>query len=80
MQVIYAGLVIASGGSDLTIWLLFGFVVSSLPDSYQKFVLNTSVSLFVFSFFSETKAFALNGVIGGKSCLCSGRNTKVVYT
>ncbi|XP_018497776.2 polyprenol reductase 2-like [Pyrus x bretschneideri] len=28
--VIYAGLVVASGGTDLTIWLLFGFVVSNL--------------------------------------------------
>lgn len=28
--VIYAGLVIVSGGADLTIWLLFGFVVSNL--------------------------------------------------
>ncbi|KAI6677635.1 hypothetical protein NL676_038431 [Syzygium grande] len=28
--VIYAGLVVASGGSDLTIWLLFGFVVANL--------------------------------------------------
>ncbi|KAL6209515.1 hypothetical protein ACLB2K_020455 [Fragaria x ananassa] len=28
--VIYAGLVVASGGADLTIWLLFGFVVSNL--------------------------------------------------
>ncbi|XP_030459911.2 polyprenol reductase 2-like isoform X1 [Syzygium oleosum] len=28
--VIYAGLVVASGGSDLTIWLLFGFVVVNL--------------------------------------------------
>lgn len=27
MKVIYAGLVIVSGGADLTIWLLFGFVV-----------------------------------------------------
>lgn len=29
MKVIYAGLVVASGGKDLTIWLLFGFVVLS---------------------------------------------------
>ncbi|KAK9164400.1 hypothetical protein Syun_005302 [Stephania yunnanensis] len=29
-MVIYAGLLIASGGSDLTIWLLFGFVVVNL--------------------------------------------------
>ncbi|BFG41391.1 hypothetical protein CerSpe_276650 [Prunus speciosa] len=28
--VIYAGLVVASGGTDPTIWLLFGFVVSNL--------------------------------------------------
>ncbi|XP_042509304.1 polyprenol reductase 2 [Macadamia integrifolia] len=28
--VIYAGLLVASGGSDLTIWLLFGFVVANL--------------------------------------------------
>ncbi|XP_062025402.1 polyprenol reductase 2-like [Rosa rugosa] len=28
--VIYAGLVVASGGADLTIWLLFGFVLSNL--------------------------------------------------
>ncbi|KAF7143953.1 hypothetical protein RHSIM_Rhsim05G0067900 [Rhododendron simsii] len=28
--VIYAGLVVASGGTDLTIWLLFGFVVANL--------------------------------------------------
>ncbi|MCL7032876.1 hypothetical protein MKW94_002147 [Papaver nudicaule] len=28
--VIYGGLVFASGGSDLTIWLLFGFVVANL--------------------------------------------------
>ncbi|KAM1763627.1 polyprenol reductase 2-like [Malus sylvestris] len=28
--VIYAGLVVASGGTDLTIWLLFGFVVTNL--------------------------------------------------
>ncbi|KAK9286340.1 hypothetical protein L1049_014733 [Liquidambar formosana] len=28
--VIYAGLVVASGGADLTIWLLFGFVVANL--------------------------------------------------
>lgn len=28
--VIYAGLVVASGGADLTIWLLFGFVVTNL--------------------------------------------------
>ncbi|XXG86105.1 hypothetical protein AAC387_Pa11g1065 [Persea americana] len=28
--VIYAGLLIASGGSDITVWLLFGFVVSNL--------------------------------------------------
>ncbi|PSS21711.1 Polyprenol reductase [Actinidia chinensis var. chinensis] len=28
--VIYGGLVVASGGSDLTIWLLFGFVVANL--------------------------------------------------
>lgn len=28
--VIYAGLVIASGGTDLTVWLLFGFVVANL--------------------------------------------------
>ncbi|KAK2978297.1 hypothetical protein RJ640_017148 [Escallonia rubra] len=28
--VIYAGLLVASGASDLTIWLLFGFVVSNL--------------------------------------------------
>ncbi|KAK3415799.1 hypothetical protein EUGRSUZ_H01470 [Eucalyptus grandis] len=28
--VIYAGLVVASGGSDVTIWLLFGFVVVNL--------------------------------------------------
>lgn len=28
--VIYGGLVVASGGSDLTIWLLFGFVASNL--------------------------------------------------
>ncbi|PIA33590.1 hypothetical protein AQUCO_04100192v1 [Aquilegia coerulea] len=28
--VIYGGLLIASGGSDLTIWLLFGFVVVNL--------------------------------------------------
>ncbi|KAF9684428.1 hypothetical protein SADUNF_Sadunf04G0117300 [Salix dunnii] len=28
--VIYAGVVFASGGADLTIWLLFGFVVSNL--------------------------------------------------
>ncbi|CAK9162046.1 unnamed protein product [Ilex paraguariensis] len=28
--VIYAGLVVASGGLDLTIWLLFGFVVTNL--------------------------------------------------
>lgn len=27
IKVIYAGLVVASGGADLTIWLLFGFVV-----------------------------------------------------
>lgn len=27
MKVIYAGLVVASGGTDPTIWLLFGFVV-----------------------------------------------------
>lgn len=27
LQVIYAGLLVASGGADLTIWLLFGFVV-----------------------------------------------------
>lgn len=27
MKVIYAGLVVASGGTDLTIWLLFAFVV-----------------------------------------------------
>ncbi|KAF8405337.1 hypothetical protein HHK36_010241 [Tetracentron sinense] len=30
MQVIYAGLLVASGGADLTIWLLFGFVVANL--------------------------------------------------
>ncbi|KAF9622227.1 hypothetical protein IFM89_030269 [Coptis chinensis] len=29
--VIYAGLLVASGGSDPTIWLLFGFVVAPLP-------------------------------------------------
>ena len=29
IQVIYAGTVFGSGGADLTIWLLFGFVVSS---------------------------------------------------
>jgi hypothetical protein len=29
IQVIYAGVVFGSGGADLTIWLLFGFVVSS---------------------------------------------------
>ncbi|KAL5791084.1 hypothetical protein ACOSQ2_005972 [Xanthoceras sorbifolium] len=28
--VIYAGLLVASGGADLTIWLLFGFVVANL--------------------------------------------------
>uniref|UniRef100_A0A0D6QZ58 3-oxo-5-alpha-steroid 4-dehydrogenase C-terminal domain-containing protein n=1 Tax=Araucaria cunninghamii TaxID=56994 RepID=A0A0D6QZ58_ARACU len=28
--VIYAGIVVASGGSDLTVWLLFGFVVANL--------------------------------------------------
>ncbi|XP_059654056.1 polyprenol reductase 2-like [Cornus florida] len=28
--VIYAGLVVASGGADITIWLLFGFVVANL--------------------------------------------------
>ncbi|XP_044509169.1 polyprenol reductase 2-like isoform X2 [Mangifera indica] len=28
--VIYAGLLVASGGEDLTIWLLFGFVVANL--------------------------------------------------
>eukprot|EP01018_Ginkgo_biloba_P013470 Gb_17803 [translate_table: standard] len=28
--VIYAGLLIASGGSDLTMWLLFGYVVANL--------------------------------------------------
>lgn len=28
--VIYAGMVFASGGADLTIWLVFGFVVSNL--------------------------------------------------
>ncbi|RZC52750.1 hypothetical protein C5167_021179 [Papaver somniferum] len=28
--VIYGGLLFASGGSDLTIWLLFGFVVANL--------------------------------------------------
>ncbi|XP_077231378.1 3-oxo-5-alpha-steroid 4-dehydrogenase family protein [Tasmannia lanceolata] len=28
--VIYAGLLVASGGSDITVWLLFGFVVSNL--------------------------------------------------
>ncbi|KAH7853193.1 hypothetical protein Vadar_034555 [Vaccinium darrowii] len=28
--VIYAGLLVASGGTDLTIWLLFGFVVANL--------------------------------------------------
>ncbi|KAJ6937032.1 LOW QUALITY PROTEIN: polyprenol reductase 2-like [Populus alba x Populus x berolinensis] len=28
--VIYAGIVFGSGGADLTIWLLFGFVVSNL--------------------------------------------------
>ncbi|CAL5341205.1 unnamed protein product [Camellia sinensis] len=28
--VIYGGLVVASGGADLTIWLLFGFVVANL--------------------------------------------------
>ncbi|KAH7517728.1 hypothetical protein FEM48_Zijuj09G0095100 [Ziziphus jujuba var. spinosa] len=31
--VIYAGLVVASRGADLTIWLLFGFVVLSLSSS-----------------------------------------------
>lgn len=28
LKVIYAGLVVASGGADLTIWLLFAFVVT----------------------------------------------------
>ncbi|GAB4853822.1 hypothetical protein Ancab_018017 [Ancistrocladus abbreviatus] len=28
--VIYAGLLVASGGTDLTVWLLFGFVVANL--------------------------------------------------
>lgn len=41
IQVIYAGIVFGSGGADLTIWLLFGFVVSSSLHSQD-----VSLSLF----------------------------------
>jgi 3-oxo-5-alpha-steroid 4-dehydrogenase 3 len=48
IQVIYAGVVFGSGGADLTIWLLFGFVVSSSLHSRDVSLFSLIVAFLMF--------------------------------
>ncbi|KAK9284338.1 hypothetical protein L1049_023509 [Liquidambar formosana] len=86
-MIIYAGLLLASGGTDLTIWLLFGFVVANLSlaaaetqrwylHKFEDYLCNQWAILpFVYQWCALCRI--LNN-FGGKSFTCSSRNTEVV--
>lgn len=63
MKVIYAGLLVASGGEDLTIWLLFGFVVLFHPLEHESVLRYAIMLCFVTSSILRRTKF-MNWVVG----------------